>query len=1048
MIKGLSRKAETGLWILTALLFLLILLFCPDRSFGQAPNAVAVSFGPVISPYTTISANAPYRVCLATATGIPCSTAGVTLYSDINLTQVLQNPAFANSQGIVNFFTTSGAYQIQLNPVPGQTYTYYSFPLGGSGPPPGGVTIQTNSVNNLSQSLLNFVNGTGILPTNPSGGIEQLNCNTTAASGSIGCSLIPLFGTGSPTATCAASNVSQEYYDLTPANANPQIWICKQTTSGSGYAWQQLPNFTFPYPGAGVPLSTGSAWSTSYQVQGTDAKLLSSGTVTSSVGSLFCTDAQGGATTAGCAIPPSLTIQHNDSSTGINQTNLDFNDTNPAAGLGFVNVTFLTDSTGRLSGEVPTTLLQMAVTPPTSGNYVLVYPTTFGGTGSCSGTGLNNVLPGHTAGLFLGSTCTVNISGFSLAGTGVNPTTVTAIYAITVAGFFPGVYSPPYAGSLNYGGLTSFGCAGGSFTTLTGSDSQSSFLTSLTGSNIGTATCASVVTSNSSIGSSATNAVLSVPFLALAVFYSGPAVAQPNFVNVAYGICYDKATNTIATCQNFPSSLNGTFYSALPSATSVPASTTATIADSTSPNSCGPGGGIYSVHCITSGGQWVLDGGSTLNSLTTTAGVCPNPNNNPTNELTDVGCSFGGNFLQPVVIQQGNTGISGSTTFTMTNAGDGVVVMYSAGNGSTPTITGGTFSPVFNAGSNAWVGYVATNIPSGSVTITAGVTTGSYGKWYEVSNLNNSSPINGTPVTTNPTTTPSSTSELLNGMTTTVVNGLLFASNFGCTTTSVQAGYGSVSSGGGGSAFATATAPGAGNYQANFNFTCGGTGSTQFALFALQGAAGGGGSGTIGGSGTTGFLPIWTATTTLGNSLADYGVTTASTFTFAAPIDVNAAGSPTEITMTYNTGHAPAGVAGSAVVAPDTSGDLDIDENNTGFARVCTATNGACAAGGSATVGSAQVVAFSTTPTFSASFNVSRIVLTGNITSFTISGSPTDGQDKTLCFEQGSGSYTVAPPASVHGFAPVGTLNGKWNCQTFQWDNTDSIWLSTNTINQ
>ena len=98
--------------------------------------------------------------------------------------------------------------------------------------------------------------------------------------------------------------------------------------------------------------------------------------------------------------------------------------------------------------------------------------------------------------------------------------------------------------------------------------------------------------------------------------------------------------------------------------------------------------------------------------------------------------------------------------------------------------------------------------------------------------------------------------------------------------------------------------------------------------------------------------------------------------------------------------------------------------------------------GGSGTVGSAEVVAFSATPTFSTAFNVSRIVLTGNITSFTMSGA-VDGQSKTLCFKQGAGPFTVLPPAIVHGFFTVGTTNADWNCQSFVWDNTDSIWQAT-----
>ena len=70
--------------------------------------------------------------------------------------------------------------------------------------------------------------------------------------------------------------------------------------------------------------------------------------------------------------------------------------------------------------------------------------------------------------------------------------------------------------------------------------------------------------------------------------------------------------------------------------------------------------------------------------------------------------------------------------------------------------------------------------------------------------------------------------------------------------------------------------------------------------------------------------------------------------------------------------------------------------------------------------------------------------MTGNITSFTLAAGA-DGQLKTLCFEQGAGSYTLAGPANVHGLFSSGTSNGKWNCQEFAYDNTDSIWLATTT---
>jgi hypothetical protein len=105
----------------------------------------------------------------------------------------------------------------------------------------------------------------------------------------------------------------------------------------------------------------------------------------------------------------------------------------------------------------------------------------------------------------------------------------------------------------------------------------------------------------------------------------------------------------------------------------------------------------------------------------------------------------------------------------------------------------------------------------------------------------------------------------------------------------------------------------------------------------------------------------------------------------------------------------------------------------------------------SAPTGNAEVVAFSATPTFSTSYSVSRIVLTANITSFTLGSGIVDGQGKTLCFQQGSSSlYTVTPPANVHGFpnSASWTSNSAWNCALFNWDKTDSIWLNPTAINQ
>lgn len=100
---------------------------------ARAQANLAISIGPILSPFGTIAANAPYRVCLSTSTGIPCSTAGVTIYSDPALTHPIPQPAAANSQGIINVFvgpTAPGSYIIQVNPLPNITYTYYEITPG------------------------------------------------------------------------------------------------------------------------------------------------------------------------------------------------------------------------------------------------------------------------------------------------------------------------------------------------------------------------------------------------------------------------------------------------------------------------------------------------------------------------------------------------------------------------------------------------------------------------------------------------------------------------------------------------------------------------------------------------------------------------------------------------------------------------------------------------------------------------------------------------------------------------------------------------------
>jgi hypothetical protein len=95
-----------------------------------------------------------------------------------------------------------------------------------------------------------------------------------------------------------------------------------------------------------------------------------------------------------------------------------------------------------------------------------------------------------------------------------------------------------------------------------------------------------------------------------------------------------------------------------------------------------------------------------------------------------------------------------------------------------------------------------------------------------------------------------------------------------------------------------------------------------------------------------------------------------------------------------------------------------------------------------ATVASSETVAFSATPTFSTTKRASTITLAGNVTSFTLAAG-TDGQEKTLTFcENGTGGFTVAAPANVHGFFVVGTTANKCSSQHFTYSAAQSAWLA------
>ena len=258
---------------------------------------------------------------------------------------------------------------------------------------------------------------------------------------------------------------------------------------------------------------------------------------------------------------PTLTIQHNGVSTGIDQTLLNFNDTPPSIPSGNVPVTFQTNTAGLVSGTVPASGagIQPQLIPPIAGQSVTIFPTSAVPT---SGSSQNIVSIGQslTSAAFSRPACgggggqpacdspatsTVVWSGFQLPA-GVSASSVTAIFAVAQAQNF------------NLHGIGGFAAAnlgcqfpgGGSTNNLV--DEQeinfpvqqfSASLSGATGSEIPSVTCTGSFTD---LGSTINNGLnYNVNAIALIVYYTGSPVTQPNVVNVAPPLSFSPATEIL-----------------------------------------------------------------------------------------------------------------------------------------------------------------------------------------------------------------------------------------------------------------------------------------------------------------------------------------------------------------------------------------------------------------------------------------------------------------------------------------------------------------------
>jgi hypothetical protein len=89
-----------------------------------------------------------------------------------------------------------------------------------------------------------------------------------------------------------------------------------------------------------------------------------------------------------------------------------------------------------------------------------------------------------------------------------------------------------------------------------------------------------------------------------------------------------------------------------------------------------------------------------------------------------------------------------------------------------------------------------------------------------------------------------------------------------------------------------------------------------------------------------------------------------------------------------------------------------------------------------------ETVTFSATPTFSTATLTSYMLLTGNVTSFTLAAG-VEGQPKILAFcQNGTGGRTVAGPSNVHGFMTVSTAANTCSVGRYTYFTGPAAWLA------
>lgn len=270
---AIMLKARSG-FSLAFRLALILSLACLLISTRVSAQTGAPISGQAITPTGTPANHAQVTVCPYTSTGAPCFPQS-NIYSDSGLTVPLTQPYSTDQYGNYSFWVTNNTtYLVQVKVGSTLVYSYYKTVGSGGG---SSVTLQTNSIANTSQSLLNFVNpaafnGLTFTFQNTSGGIETFAVGGTLNNAGLTNSTMTINGTtctlGGSCSTVGGSPLTTKGDLYTFSTVDTRLGVgtdgqalVADSTQPTGLKWGQPATSGVQYNPANTQIVfTGSSW--------------------------------------------------------------------------------------------------------------------------------------------------------------------------------------------------------------------------------------------------------------------------------------------------------------------------------------------------------------------------------------------------------------------------------------------------------------------------------------------------------------------------------------------------------------------------------------------------------------------------------------------------------------------------------------------------------------------------------------------------------------------------------------------------------------------